>query len=208
MKIIKIALVAAVFGVLAIAVWNKITLQKFVKGYEHQKAEVNRLLNVNRQMQKAVVNSLHASMKHIGRDFLMGDMEKVFPENDKPRMHGQARLVIVFSELGCNVCMDSETTFAVSIAKKFGGDAVLAIVYSNEKRYVRRYIRVNRVNFPVYYCKDEALFHDNHITNTPMLFVIDESGRIVAAHFPIPGHPVYSEPFHRFCASYIKSAKN
>jgi len=59
------------------------------------------------------------------------------------------------------------------------------------------------VNFPVYYVEDDAFFKVNEIHHTPLVLVIDEDNRVIAAHLPVPGHPGYSEPIHRFCRDYL-----
>jgi hypothetical protein len=99
--------------------------------------------------------------------------------------------------------MDEETAFGVSLASEYGKDNVLAVVHATNRRYVQNYIRLNQINFPVYFCKDESFMENNGIKNTPMIFVLDESNRVVASHFPIPGHPEFSEPMHVFCYNYF-----
>jgi hypothetical protein len=56
------------------------------------------------------------------------------------------------------VCQDEETKFAVGIASEYGKEYVMAVVHASNRRYVRNYIRMNRVNFTVFFCEDEGFF--------------------------------------------------
>ena len=82
------------------------------------------------------------------------------------------------------MCQDKETQFAVNIATKYNPQYVMAIIHATSRRYVQDYIRLNQVNFPVYYCNDKenSFFKDNEILNTPMILVIDENNCVLAAN--------------------------
>jgi thioredoxin-related protein len=173
--------------------------------FELKKAENNRLYKVSEEIEDAVIKSQMASMIHLGKKLSFENLKKFYPEKEyKEDIPKKPKLVLIFSELGCNVCQDDETKFAVDFNERCNENFVYAVVHANNMRYVRNYIRLNRVNFPVYFCQDDAFFNDNNITNTPMIFIVDDKDRIIASHFPLPGHPEYSEPIHQFCFFYFE----
>jgi len=205
MKFFKIILVFLIIAAFAISLWNKIHLQKYKRMYEIQKKEKVRIEGVSKKIEEAVIKAQMASMKHIGKKLIWENIEKIYPKEDsKQGNYINPKLVLIFSELGCNVCQDNETAFAVDIANVFGKNFVLAVINASNKRYARNYIRMNQINFPVYFCKDDLFLNGNNIKNTPMIFVINEEDRVIASTFPIPGHPIYSKPIHEFCFYYFK----
>lgn len=198
MKFFKIILVFLIIATFTISLRNKIHLQKYKIMYEIQKKEKARI-------EEAVIKAKMASMKHIAKKLIWENIEKIYPKEDsKQGNYINPKLILIFSELGCNVCQDNETAFAVNIANVFGKNFVLAVINASNKRYARNYIRMNQINFPVYFCKDDLFLKGNNIKNTPMIFVIDEEDRVIASTFPIPGHPIYSKPIHEFCFYYFK----
>lgn len=186
-------------------IWNGYLVFKYKKMYKLKEVQVERVENAFNEIQNAVVKANTYAMKFQGKTLYLSDISKIYPETEtKQNPAPGPRLILVFSELGCNVCQDKETEFAAGIARKFGSEKCMVIIHSQNIRYARNYIRINRVKFPVYYCRDADFLLINNIGNTPMIFVVDENDRIVASHFPIPGHPVYSKPIHEFCLKYFE----
>jgi hypothetical protein len=145
-------------------------------------------------------------MRHQGKTLKMVSLKKIFPndhDQHAPAAAKQPRLLLIFSELGCNVCQDEETKFAVSIASEYGPEYVMAVVHASNRRYVQNYIRMNRVNFPVFFCEDDAFLEENEIKNTPMIFIVDEENRVIASHFLLPD--VSSSEIFRADASFLLS---
>ncbi len=212
MKYLKIGITIVMVVVIAAAIiQNKIYLDKYVKKYQVQKEKNSRTLHAMSEIKKAVISGQTASMKHQGKHLKLTGLEKIFPkEKNEENMIKKPRLILVFSELSCNVCQDKETQFAINIASEYNTQYVTAIVHATNIEYVQNYIRLNQVNFPVYYCKDRenSFFKDNKILNTPMIFLVDENNRVLAANYPIPGHLEYSEPMHRFCYHYFNEYVN
>jgi len=202
LRILTAALIVVVAGV---AIWNKINLDKCSRHNQILRNKIGNAKAGNQKIETAVIKAHTVSMKHLGKTIKMGkDLKQVFPE--KPVAANKARhpkLLLVFNELGCNVCMDSETQFGVSIASEYGQDYVMAIVHATNQRYVRNYIRMNQVNFPIFFCEDESFQKQNNIKNTPMILVLDKENKVIASHFPIPGQLQYSEPVHQFCYHYF-----
>jgi hypothetical protein len=208
MKYLKFGIAIVMVLVAAMAVRNKVALDKYSKSY-HLQIEKNREINHSKEeTEKAVINAQTASITHLGKTIELVHMEKIFPKNaTEEKTANHPRLMLIFSELSCNVCQDEETRFAVSIASEYGMKYVLAVVHATNRRYVQNYIRLNQINFPVYYSKDELFLKLNGIKNTPMIFVIDDKNQVIAANYPIPGHPQYSEPMHKFCYHYFNKQK-
>lgn len=204
MKVLKVLIGLAIISVLVIAVFNKIHLDKYVALSKAQNTKISNLEKEGSELKKVVLAARSVSLRHIGKTLMFNGLQKVF-EGNEPEKKGKTgnKLILVFSELSCNVCMDKETQFAVELAGKIGPGSVEAIVYANSMRYVKNYIRLNKVNFPVFFCGDNSFFEENDIINTPLLCLVNDLGQVVAAHYPIPGHLEYSEPFHRFCVNYL-----
>ncbi len=203
-KIYKILLYVLLFAALAASLWNKIQLEKCKTTVGRQIKVNDRLRHDAGQLENAVIKSSLASIMHLGKTLSWQNIKKIYPspssEDPQVGILKRPRLVLVFSELSCNVCQDSEAAFAVTIAEKFGEESVLAVVQATNMRYIRSFIRLNRVNFPVYYCiEDVTFFKINEMMNTPMVFGVDEAKRILAAHFPIPGQHEHSAPSHEYC---------
>ncbi|MCP5045961.1 MAG: hypothetical protein GY940_02245 [bacterium] len=204
MKILKIIAVVFVIVLAFFAVRNKMLMDRYAKDYGLQKAENEKILHTHKEVEDAVIKGRTASMRHLGKNLKLINMKQIFPtKSDDLPSAKHPKLLLVFSELGCNVCRDDETRFAAGIASQYGKDYVMAVVHASNQRYVQNYIRMNQVNFPVYFCPDQSFLNENGIKNTPMIFVVDENNRVVASHFPIPGHLEYSEPMHRFCYYYF-----
>ncbi len=200
MKSYKIIVAVLICATVGFSVWNKVRLDEYQKIIAGEKEESQELRNRAKEIEKAIIRSMSASLRHLGKTLLWEKLEPVLNVDghcEKP--YGNIpKLVLVLSELGCDACRDSETAFAKKMATKIGKSSVLAIVHANDRRYVRNYIRVNQVNFPVYFSEDFKFLEYNDIRNTPMIFFVGNDGRVLASHFPLPGLPQYSEPFHRF----------
>jgi hypothetical protein len=206
MKIVKIAITIIVIVIVAIAVRNKILLDRCSQSFQKQQAELNQSQKLKSNIQNAVIRAQTASMMHLGKTIELVNINKIFPKTPvEVKVSRHPILLLVFSELSCNVCQDEETRFGVSIASEYGKEYVMAVVHATNRRYVQNYIRMNQVNFPVYYCEDETFLRENGIYNTPMIFIMDKENRVVAANFPIPGHLQYSDPMHKFCYHYLNN---
>ncbi len=105
-------------------------------------------------------------------------------------------VVLYFSELSCNTCLDSETQFINSLVEVTGGDGVRIVAHATNPRYVRNYARLNAVQSPLYFDEDNRFGELNKVTETPMLFLLNDRGEVVSAHYPLPENPEWSEAFH------------
>jgi len=208
MKIIKTLLAVLVALILVFSVWNKISLHRCVKMLNQKNTAYNDLEKAKNVTERAVINSQEYANKFIGSTLILKDLEKIYPVSTSSQENlinkdNRPMVLLTFSEMGCNACLDDQTNFVNELYQVYGPGSVACIVYADNKRYVRNYIRINQVKFPVFFDKDGTFFEENQITDTPLLLIIDGSRKILYSHFPIPGHLQFSEPFHHFCYRYF-----
>jgi hypothetical protein len=207
MRKIKIIIIVLIYFILTgTTIWNKIQFNKCIKRYKNLKIQNTFNKNITKKIKNALIKSQFASSKHLGKTLFIENLMRFFPTNETVvhnNSENSPKLILAFSELSCNVCQDSETQFAIKLADTFGTQSVSAIIYVESKRYLRNYIRFNRVHFPVYYCKDNKFFNKNNIKNTPMIFLVDKNNKIINSYCPIPGLEFFAEPFHEFCMTYF-----
>jgi hypothetical protein len=201
MKISRLIIIVLMVSILGLSTWNTMQLNRCKKRLVNQKVESQQQF---KKVEKAFIESQIASMTYLNRELSWCYIKKIYPAGDfQLELSENPKLLLILSEFSCNVCQDDETKFALEILAAFGENYVLAIVQAGNTRYVNTYIRLNQVDFPVYYVEDDTFFEVNEIHHTPLVLVIDKDNRIIAAHLPVPGHPEYSEPIHRFCRDYL-----
>lgn len=208
MKITRYLIYFIMLLILFFSIWNTASL---IKCRQQLKANIavqnDKISNLEQIIDASIIGQV-ASMKHLDKTLIFDDLSRIFPgDSQENNISDTPKLVIVIDELGCNVCSDDETKFAVGIANTFGTHSVMAIVHADDIRYARNYIRMNQVNFPVYFSKSRSFLTINEIKDSPMLFLLGSQNRFVASHFPIPGHPEFSEPIHRYCYHYFSREK-
>jgi len=164
---------------------------------------VNKNKLISSQIESALIKTQMDSYSLIGKNVKFIGIEKFFNDNIKRNIGNSPTLFLIFNEFGCNVCQEAESRFALEIAKMYGHNKVAVIIRSDNLRYIQSFIRINRIDFDIYYCSDNHFFEINEIIHTPLLIVTDEVNRIIAAHIPISGNPQYSGPFHFFCRDYF-----
>lgn len=206
LKYLRVIAAILIIVVAGIAIRNKILLERYAKDFHLQKAQFTEFKHSTQKIQDALIKANSASIIHLGTTIKFVNIKNIFHANANSAVEPTVKnpkLILVFSELSCNVCQDAETQFGVSIANEYGPDYVMAVVYATQRQYVANYVRLNQINFPVFFCTDETFFKENGIQNTPMIFVLDEKNRVIASHYPLPGHLEYSESIHLFCYHYF-----
>jgi hypothetical protein len=204
MKLTKIAFILLIGTILIFSIWNKVLLDRCQKRLKQHGGVIAEMKNSAFQIRNAIIKAQTAALKHLGKTIRFEYIKKIYPENSPfPPGKKYPKLLLIFSELGCNVCQDEETRFAIKVAEEYGKDYVKAIIHADTPRYARNYIRMNQVNFPVFFCGNETFLNLNEIKNTPMILLVDKSNKVISSHFPIPGHPEYSQAFHLFCYQYF-----
>jgi len=136
------------------------------------------------------------------------DTDLIWPENleilgadasNAAREPGPYRLVLAVNEISCSECRDEQTAFALEIAKTLGPGSVRIVVGSQQVRYARAYMRLNKIDQEVYWDSESRFFQVNNITDSPLLLLMDDLGRVPAAHYPLPEKQMLSKPFHDYC---------
>ena len=151
--------------------------------------------NAGAQLEK-MMGGQAAATRQEGRTLVWPEgMERILGDSE-PADYAGYSLVLFFSELSCNTCLDSETQFVNSLAEVTGGDGVRIVAHANSQRYVRNYARLNAVEATLYFDEDNRFGELNEVQETPMLFLLNDRGEIVSAHYPLPENPAWSEPFH------------
>ena len=112
-------------------------------------------------------------------------------------------LVLALDDLSCDVCRDEQTQFALALARSVDERMLRIVVSSSKKMYARSYMRLNSVDVPVFYDSERAFLTQNQLGRTPLLMFHNPQGEVIAAHFPIPGRPEVSKPFHDFCRQFF-----
>jgi hypothetical protein len=106
--------------------------------------------------------------------------ELAFPEIAKPK------LIVRFSYLGCNICVDSTMMLLKQFEKSIGKDNIIIwATYDNETN-LKFFKNANRIHYPTYLVKEneQVLEADKH--TIPYLFVVTpKSGQINDLFFPL-----------------------
>ena len=156
-------------------------------------------------LEESFVFTKHVMMEHYGKKISLAGLTRLYsPEGEEPEVKAAGpSILLIFSELSCNVCQDEESQFARELAEELGPNHVSAVIHSDNQRYARNYVRLNQANFPIYHIKNHNFLQENGLDPTPLVLFLDESDRVIFAHHPLPGKPELSKPFHDFCRNYF-----
>lgn len=116
----------------------------------------------------------------------------------------QRSLIFYMTTLDCNVCVDDVTA---TLNKRLEADSALriySIAYAPEFVDPRAYARVAQLRCPLYVDRNSALRDQLALPKTPALLLINESHRIVAAHFPHPDSLNLMHEFVNVSACYLR----
>ncbi len=147
----------------------------------------------------AMMDAQRFAIEQQGRQLKWPQMEQLLGDSEAPETHAGYGLVLYISELACNACRDIETQFASSIAQMTGGAAVRIVVHSANPRWALNYARDNGTEVPVFFDSENRFGEANGVDRSPMLFLHDDQGEVVSAHFALPDPLEWSEPFHDRC---------
>lgn len=103
-------------------------------------------------------------------------------------------LVLRYSELNCNVCVDSALSYFKTFMKKAGEDHARIIVDYNNDSYLYQFLRVNQLTESIIY---RSVSDSNRVEiNTPYLFITDKSRRIYDVFVPMKELPEVSKKYY------------
>lgn len=173
--------------------------------------EMQQYLELSRKtldsLEHAFISKHNVMFKHFGRKLDLSNAIPFYtptPEEAGPALpEKHPYLLLVFSELSCNVCQDEESAFGNEVALALGPAFVRAVIHGNREKYVRDYLRLNRVEYTVFFDKNKQFMENNDIEATPLVLLVNENDEILFAHYPIPGHSNVSEPFHNYVREYF-----
>lgn len=109
---------------------------------------------------------------------------------DKFNLHeivNENKLVLNFSELNCNTCVDEQLKYLNEYADSIGTSNVLIFVTCNDYSHMRRLKKMNKVKFELFNLGDSL---NNVIKDIgfPYFFVIDKSLRVNSIFIPEKGN--------------------
>lgn len=112
-------------------------------------------------------------------------------------------LVLAVDDLSCDVCRDEQTQFLLELERATPDPVTRIVVSSDNILYARGYMRMNAVPGSVFYDQEKRFFKENLLATGPLLLLHNPQGEVIAAHFPIPGRPETSVPFHNMVRSFF-----
>lgn len=95
-------------------------------------------------------------------------------------------VLLIYSEVSCNSCVDSLIANCNRLVNRNDKYQVLAVAYSRNIEYLRRFVRINSLKFPLFWDKDNLLFRRLEIRNLPVILLVSESGIIVNSFYITP----------------------
>lgn len=98
-------------------------------------------------------------------------------------------LILLYNDMGCNICLDRDVSLMVDL---FEENPVfidfIGITHTYNISYIRRFRRINRVNFPLYQDKTNSLSEHLQLDFSPAFFLVCSTTRkIIYTYFPDPG---------------------
>lgn len=190
-------LIGGIFFLFLISVFQSLNYYRCRKAHAVYANQVKEIIS-------ALMSTEEISLSHSGHIINFINIELVGSETIKDAGLGP-RLWLFIDELSCNACQESEAMFTSEVAAQFGNHHVGAIVKASNNRYIKNFIRMNRINFDVFSCIDNSVFIANEIYNTPVLLIVDQENRVIASHVPVAGQPQFSRAFREFTKKYFEA---
>jgi hypothetical protein len=108
------------------------------------------------------------------------------------------KLVLSYSELNCDVCVDSALTYFTRFAQKVGEQNVVLLVKYESAEYLSQLMRLNNLKLThIYHVTGKersAIAMDER--DAPFLFVLDSSRVMTDVFFPLKEMPNLSEMYY------------
>lgn len=92
---------------------------------------------------------------------------------------GKKTIILLYSELSCNSCVDSLLKSCEILYQHKKGNAVFGIVQSSNIGYVRRFARINNLIFTLYWDQKKYFTNSFKILSLPTILLVDENGIII-----------------------------
>jgi hypothetical protein len=110
-------------------------------------------------------------------------------------------LVLRYSELNCQECVNKQVKALKDFAKEVGEDNILLIASYRERRNLYLFKRMNQIHFNVYNIKEDGLGMNLEKLSIPYFFVLDHNN--IASLVFIP-----TKEFESLLKSYLSVIKN
>ncbi len=124
-------------------------------------------------LQSLVLNSRHIE------DFILTDLTSNQTKFRKIT-EGQKGLILLYDKINCNACVDSLIMSVNHLSiNNNGKSSILAVAYSASIEYLRRFARINKIEFPLYLDSSEYLMKRLNIKVLPTVILFNASGEIV-----------------------------
>ncbi|HVU83441.1 MAG TPA: hypothetical protein VHC50_01280, partial [Puia sp.] len=106
-----------------------------------------------------------------------------------------AKIVLRYSELNCNVCVDSAIAYFTKFSRRIGEENVILLVEYASSDYLAQLIRMNQIKLPnIYRIVNKEKFNVSvSAVDAPYLFVLDSSGVMKDVFYPRKEIPELSE---------------
>jgi hypothetical protein len=106
------------------------------------------------------------------------------------------RIVMVYSELNCGVCVDNEVENLKKIAVDVGSENIIFLSSYNNPRDMWTFKRLNKLDMDIYNLHYQKLGIPIEDDNTPFIFLIDSTLTSTMVFMPIKEVPTYSEQYY------------
>ncbi len=112
------------------------------------------------------------------------------------------KLILRFSELSCNTCVDREVTHLKKMAEKYGPEKVMILTTYHQLRDLIAFKRTNQIPFEVYNI-DENLFSPEMAGGT-FLFMANKNAKAFMPFLPDKDDGSISEHYYHFVEPMLK----
>lgn len=115
-------------------------------------------------------------------------------------------VLIIYSEVSCNSCLDSLLSYSRILASYAEDNySIVCTAYSKDLNYVRRFVRINNLNFPLLWDSDGSLIQKLNIHFTPAVLLLDRNGRIINSFFSNPETRHLNSLFFQKATEFLKN---
>lgn len=105
------------------------------------------------------------------------------------------KLVLCYSELNCNICVDSALLYFNSFASSVSLNNTILLVEYNTPNYLSRFVRLNNIKtdniYRIFSEPESPLANDQ-----PFLFILDSDMRMKDVFYPLKEYPELSAMYY------------
>lgn len=115
---------------------------------------------------------------------------------------GSPKLVLRYSELNCQSCVDAMLT-QIQSNSNISNENILLLAYYKNPAYLYQFKRMNQLQLPVYSIKNTGLPPDT--LNLPYFYLLDKDLRVSNVYIPEEGDTAAVADYLRFAAKRLQS---